>query len=106
MDASELGFKIGETPIDNISKISFENNGFSIGTGNNLVSQKPKIVTDLVDMGAYAIAKVCLLRNINFLCFKYISDNADQICIQQLGKNISNGKIIFQRKSKNCIKTY
>jgi adenosylhomocysteine nucleosidase len=104
MDASELGFKIGETPFDNISKISFGNNGLSIGTGDNFVSQKPKIVTDLVDMEAYAIAKVCLLRNINFLCFKYISDNADQNASNNWEKNISNGKIAFQRKMQELHK--
>jgi adenosylhomocysteine nucleosidase len=104
MDASELGFKIGETPFDNISKISFGNHGLSIGTGDNFVSQKPKIVTDLVDMEAYAIAKVCLLRNVNFLCFKYISDNADQNASNNWEKNISNGKIAFQRKMQELYK--
>ena len=78
MDASELGFKVGETPFDNISNISFGNNGLSIGTGDSFVSQQPLIGTDLVDMEAYAIAKVCLLKKINFLCFKFISDNADK----------------------------
>jgi adenosylhomocysteine nucleosidase len=98
MDASELGFKIGETPFDNISNISFGNGGLSIGTGDNFVSQQPKIVTDLVDMEAYAIAKVCLLKKINFLCFKYISDNADKNASNNWKKNISNGKIAFQKK--------
>jgi adenosylhomocysteine nucleosidase len=98
MDASELGFKIGETPFDNISNISFGNDGLSIGTGDNFVSQQPKIVTDLVDMEAYAIAKVCLLKKINFLCFKYISDNADKNASNNWEKNISNGKIAFQKK--------
>ena len=98
MDASELGFEIGETPFDNISNISFGNDGLSIGTGDNFVSQQPKIITDLVDMEAYAIAKVCLLKKINFLCFKYISDNADKNAPNNWEKNISNGKISFQKK--------
>ncbi|MDB9803276.1 5'-methylthioadenosine nucleosidase [Candidatus Thioglobus sp.] len=100
MDASELGFKIGETPFDNISNISFGNDGLSIGTGDNFVSQHPKIITDLVDMEAYAIAKVCLLKKINFLCFKYISDNADKNASNNWEKNISNGKISFQKKMR------
>jgi adenosylhomocysteine nucleosidase len=104
MDASELGFKIGETPFDNISNISFGNNGLSIGTGDNFVSQQPKIVTDLVDMEAYAIAKVCLLKKINFLCFKYISDNADKNASNNWKKNISNGKIAFQKKMQELNK--
>ena len=104
MDASELGFKIGETPFDNISDISFGNDGLSIGTGDNFVSQQPKIVTDLVDMEAYAIAKICLLKKINFLCFKYISDNADKNASNNWGKNISNGKIAFQKKMQELHK--
>jgi len=104
MDASELGFKIGETPFDNISNISFGNDGLSIGTGDNFVSQQPKIVTDLVDMEAYAIAKVCLLKKINFLCFKYISDNADKNASNNWEKNISNGKIAFQKKMQELHK--
>ena len=36
-----------------------------------------KGIIDVVDMEAYAIAKVCKLENIQFKCFKYISDKAD-----------------------------
>ena len=104
MDASELGFKIGETPFDNISNISFGGDGLSIGTGDNFVSQQPTIVTDLVDMEAYAIAKVCLLKKINFLCFKYVSDNADKNAPNNWEKNISNGKIAFQKKMQELHK--
>jgi adenosylhomocysteine nucleosidase len=104
MDASELGFKIGETPFDNISNISFGNNGLSIGTGDNFVSEQPSIVTDLVDMEAYAIAKVCLLKKINFLCFKFISDNADKDAPISWEKNISQGKIAFQKKIRDLYK--
>jgi adenosylhomocysteine nucleosidase len=104
MDASDLGFKIGETPFDNISNISFGNEGLSIGTGDNFVIQKPKIVTDLVDMEAYAIAKVCLLKKINFLCFKYVSDKADKNAPNNWEKNTSNGKIAFQKKMQELHK--
>jgi adenosylhomocysteine nucleosidase len=104
MDASKLGFKIGETPFDNISNISFGNGDLSIGTGDNFVSQQPKIDTDLVDMEAYAIAKVCLLKKINFLCFKYISDNADKNASNNWKKNISSGKIAFQKKMRELHK--
>jgi len=104
MDASELGFKIGETPFDKISNISFGSGGLSIGTGDNFVSHQPTIVTDLVDMEAYAIAKVCLLKKINFLCFKFISDNADKNASNSWEKNISRGKIAFQKKMQDLHK--
>jgi len=105
MDASELGFKIGETPFDKISNISFGvDGGLSIGTGDSFVNQTPKIMTDLVDMEAYAIAKVCLLKKINFLCFKYISDNADKNASANWEENISKGKNAFQKKIQNLYK--
>tara|TARA_B100000795_G_scaffold269990_1_gene261679 strand:+ start:2334 stop:2885 length:552 start_codon:yes stop_codon:yes gene_type:complete len=98
MDASGLGFKTGETPFDKFSNISFGEGGLSIGTGDSFVTQSPKIITDLVDMEAYAIAKVCLLKKINFLCFKYISDNADNNASTNWENNISKGKAEFQKK--------
>ena len=101
MDATELGFKIGETPFDKISNISFGKSGLSIGTGDSFVNQPPKILTDMVDMEAYAIAKVCFLKEINFLCFKYISDNADKNASNNWEKNISKGSTEFQKKIKD-----
>lgn len=98
MDASGLGFKIGETPYDEISHISFKKNGLSIGTGDSFVSELPNLETDLVDMEAYAIAKVCLIKKINFLCFKYISDNADDNASNHWQDNIHKGKAVFQKK--------
>ena len=72
MDASPLGFKIGQTPFDNVQEINFGTGGYSCGTGDSFVTQTPKLKTDLVDMEAYAIAKICCLNGIKFRCFKYI----------------------------------
>ena len=44
---------------------------------------------DVVDMEAYAIAKVCKLENIEFKCFKYISDNADDNANIDWNENLS-----------------
>ena len=48
-----------------------------------------------VDMEAYAIAKVCKLENIEFKCFKYISDNADKNADNDWGKNLAKGATAF-----------
>ena len=72
MDASSLGFQYGETPFDEIFSITFGRSGFTCGSGDNFMTASPKLQTDLVDMEAYAIAKVCLLKKVNLLCFKYI----------------------------------
>jgi len=78
MDATELNFKLGETPFDEINEIIISNDGYSCGSGDNFVNEKIQMKVDVVDMEAYAIAKVCKLENIQFKCFKYISDNADK----------------------------
>ena len=50
---------------------------------------------DVVDMEAYAIAKVCKFENIEFKCFKYISDNADKNADNDWGKNLAKGATAF-----------
>ena len=78
MDVRGLDFKLGETPFDKINEIITSVNGYSCGTGDSFVNKKIDMVVDVVDMEAYAIAKVCKLEKIEFRCFKYISDNADK----------------------------
>ena len=98
MDVSALGLEIGETPFDKISEISFGREGFSCGSGDSFVTELPQLNTDLVDMEAYAIAKVCLYKNVDFLCFKYISDNADENASENWNENVSLGKDLFKTK--------
>ena len=78
MDATPLRFKIGQTPFDDISEISFGSEGYSCGTGDSFLTKTRILKTDLVDMEVYAIAKFCYLENIRFKCFKFISVYADE----------------------------
>ena len=103
MDATPLGFKIGQTPYDEIEEINFGSTGYSCGTGDSFVTQTPKLKTDLVDMEAYAIAKICYLKDIKFKCFKYISDNADEGANDDWIKNVSIGKKLFIERMKNLV---
>tara|TARA_B100000579_G_C22294055_1_gene604039 strand:- start:5 stop:544 length:540 start_codon:yes stop_codon:yes gene_type:complete len=101
MDATPLGFKVGQTPFDDIIEIDLGNSGYSCGTGDSFVTQTPILRTDLVDMEAYAIAKICYLQNIKFKCFKYISDNADNTANKDWVENLSMGKKLFVEKMNN-----
>ena len=101
MDASPLGFKVGQTPFDDIQEIEFGTGGYSCGTGDSFVTHTPKLKTDLVDMEAYSIAKICYLNDIKFRCFKYISDNADGDANADWVKNISMGKKLFIKKMRD-----
>ncbi len=103
MDASPLGFKVGQTPFDDIEEIKFGNRGYSCGTGDSFLTQTPKLKTDLVDMEAYAIAKICYLKDIKFRCFKYISDNADEGANNDWIKNVSIGKKLFIERMRNLV---
>ena len=73
----------------------FGTGGYSCGTGDSFVTETPKLKTDLVDMEAYAIAKICYLQNIKFKCFKYISDYANENSNNDWIDNCSKGAKLF-----------
>ena len=95
MDVTNLNFKLGETPYDKIREIIISDSGYSCGSGDNFVNKKIDMNVDVVDMEAYAIAKVCKLENIEFRCFKYISDNADKNAKNDWKKNLQVGAKAF-----------
>ena len=95
MDVRGLDFELGETPFDKIKEIITSKYGYSCGTGDSFVNKKIDMEVDVVDMEAYAIAKVCKLENIEFKCFKYISDNADENADNDWSKNLANGATAF-----------
>ena len=99
MDARGLlDFKLGETPFDNVNEIINSEEGYSCGSGDNFVKSKVEMDVDLVDMEAYALAKVCKLEGIEFKCFKYISDNADSNASLDWIENCKKGAKLFQIK--------
>ena len=95
MDASPLGFKVGQTPFEEDIEITFGREGVTCGTGDMFVTSTPTLKTDIVDMEAYGIAKVCKLKNIDFRCFKFISDNADNEAKDDWIDNVSLGAKLF-----------
>ena len=95
MDVRGLDFELGETPFDKIKEIIISKDGYSCGTGDSFVNKKIDMEVDVVDMEAYAIAKVCKLENIEFKCFKYISDNADENADNDWNKNLEKGTTAF-----------
>ena len=95
MDVRGLDFELGETPFDKIKEIITSKDGYSCGTGDSFVNKKIDMEVDVVDMEAYAIAKVCKLENIEYRCFKYISDNADENADNDWSKNLALGASAF-----------
>ena len=101
MDVTALmDLKIGETPFDDIKEIITSADGYSCGTGDSFVTGKIPIKVDVVDMEAYALAKVCKLEKIKFRCFKFISDNADESASVDWVVNCKKGAELFEKKIK------
>tara|TARA_Y100001970_G_scaffold121071_1_gene150179 strand:- start:66867 stop:67418 length:552 start_codon:yes stop_codon:yes gene_type:complete len=97
MDVRSLGFNIGETPFDDINDINLDRPGLSCGTGDSFISSKQNIDTDLFDMEAYAIAKFCLHNDLDFYCYKFVSDNANDEAAEDWKKNVSKGAKEFKK---------
>lgn len=78
MDLRSLGLSLGTTPFEDDSAIiRFSHAPLTCGTGDSFVAAPPAISCDLVDMGLYAIAKVCRAAGVPLRAFKYVSDRAD-----------------------------
>ena len=107
MDVTGLGFQRGETPFEQdppfvIQQQNIEFNPIgknaSCGSGDNFVEDKTNYYGEVVDMEAYALAKVCYLYDVPFISFKYISDGADEGANNDWEENVSKGIELFKEK--------
>ena len=103
MDARGLlDLKLGQTPFENDLFVQLDKNGYSCGTGDSFVMTSPDLVTDIVDMEAYSYAKFCKINKLNFICFKFISDNADDDAGKDWSKAFKKGakefSLFFQKE--------
>ena len=94
MDVRPLGFRLGQTPFEEGIRIGRK--GLVVGSGDSFAVGKPEIECDIVDMEAYAIARVCKKYDVEFRCFKYISDKADENAASDWNENIRKGNQLFQ----------
>ena len=95
MDVRALGFALGQTPFEDDGEILAGTGGLSCGTGDQFVSAPPELTSDLVDMEAYALAKMCQQKAIDFYCFKFISDNADGDAAHDWSQQLAIGAKLF-----------
>jgi adenosylhomocysteine nucleosidase len=83
MDASPLGFAVGETPFDELPPVIEHAARFphlaqaTCGSGDDFCLAYDARRFQVVDMEAYAMAKVCRLERVPFACVKFISDGAN-----------------------------
>ncbi|HEX6272566.1 MAG TPA: hypothetical protein VFZ53_05995 [Polyangiaceae bacterium] len=83
MDVTSLGFSPHETPFEDLPlELEFPETFAELdhgvcGSGDRFEAVEAAPGWDLVDMEAYALAKVCLFENVPFACAKYVTDGAD-----------------------------
>lgn len=66
--------------------------GLTLSTGDNFVTDTYNINADLVDMEAFSIAKACQVAKIEFICYKYISDMADANAADHFVDSVHKGE--------------
>lgn len=102
MDLASVGIPLGETPMDSINGlisgeiISKYPKGIC-GTGDSIEVGTPKMECDLMDMEAYAIAKVCKKMDIGFYSFKYITDGSDENALSDWTSNLNVASEVLLR---------
>lgn len=83
MDVSPLGFKKFDTPFEEVPMIISHRVFFNdlpnatCGSGDSFETNHSREMGEVVDMEAFALAKVCYFEDVNFACAKWISDGAD-----------------------------
>ena len=113
MNVTSLGFMQGQTPFENnvsivldYDRVEFNPIGKKMrcGSGDNFVQDNKEIYSDVFDMEAYALAKVCHHYKIPFISFKYITDNANEHSPGDWKDNCSDGISEFKEKVLSKIK--
>lgn len=101
MDVSAIGFPVGETPFDPLPAELRVNRQFPslregvCGTGDSFETGTPKVPCNIVDMEAYALAKVCALEDFKFASVKYISDGSDETAAGDWTENLPRAAAAF-----------
>ena len=111
MDVTGLGFMKGETPFESDPPLIIESTSefnpigrkASCGSGDSFVEDRTNYYGEVVDMEAYALAKVCWLFDIPFISFKYITDGADEQSHEDWEKNLADGIVEFKEKVLNTV---
>lgn len=83
MDVSGLGFPPGVTPFDaapamlDFPPVFTQLPQVICSTADSFATNRHSVDGDVVDMEAFALARVCVAENARFACVKYVTDGAD-----------------------------
>ena len=94
MDVRGLGFALGVTPFDHtppslVFEPVFTHLPAAIcGSGDSFATVDGDAAGEVLDMEAYALAKVCWLEGAKFGCVKYVTDGADHAAADDWQSNV------------------
>ena len=94
MDVRSLGFEMGVTPYDDApARLRFDPlferlPSAVCGSGDSFATVAADMDCGVVDMEAYALAKVCWLEGARLACAKYVSDGADHSAAEDWQRNV------------------
>jgi adenosylhomocysteine nucleosidase len=103
MDVRGLGFALGVTPYDEAPpSLSFDPVFTHLpaavcGSGDSFATADIEVDCAVIDMEAYALAKVCWHENARFACVKYITDGADHAAADDWQRNVHKAAEEFLR---------
>jgi adenosylhomocysteine nucleosidase len=93
MDVRALGFALGVTPYDEAPSVLTFDPLFPLpaaicGSGDSFATADSGVDCAVVDMEAYALAKVCWHEKARFACVKYVTDGADTSAASDWQRNV------------------
>ena len=95
MDVSGLGFALGVTPYDEAPPSLLFDPVFTqlpsavCGSGDSFATTTDiEVECAVIDMEAYALAKVCWHEDARFACAKYVTDGADPAAADDWRRNV------------------
>jgi adenosylhomocysteine nucleosidase len=109
MDVSGIGFPVGVTPFEDVpAQLEFpvvfeELPQVLCGSGDSFETGVAKLHCEVIDMEAYALAKVCHLEGARFGCAKFITDGADSSAAEHWQLNLPRAAAAFwQLYQRHC----
>jgi len=94
MDVSALGFALGQTPYEQTPVILSFAPVFTAlpdalcGSGDSFSTSADALGSEVLDMEAYALAKVCRHAALPLACAKYVTDGADHLAADAWRDNV------------------